>query len=123
METDTTERMTGRRAFLKTTGSGLLAWRNPANAAEARVEVLRNARAVVAAGQLGQVWVCRIPGADHIGDVEFVLGTHPPPVFDVDASAEQTVLLGSDATLAIGRDSVTLFSGEQQKPRGSRIHS
>ena len=105
--------MTGRRAFLKNAGLGLLAGGNPAKAV-IDGGVLRRARALVASGQLGRIWLCRIPDARLTRDMEFVLCSQPVPIFDVDASLEETVLLGSHATLSIGPAGLHLFSSERR---------
>jgi len=103
--------MTARRAFLKAAGAGLLPGQARAGADTPGSDALRSARALVADRRLGRIWLCRIPGEERIGDVEFVLGSQPRPIFDIDTGVEEIVLLGSEATLAIGGGGLQLFSG------------
>jgi hypothetical protein len=102
---------------MKSIGAGLFAGPHRASAAAPGSETLRHARAIVAGGRLGRVWLCRIPNAELTADVEFVLGSQPRPIFDIDPSAEETVLLGGGATLTLGGSGLNLYAESRRATR------
>ncbi|MBZ5577395.1 MAG: hypothetical protein LAP40_12615 [Acidobacteriia bacterium] len=102
--------MTDRRLFLKAAG-GLVVFVMPVRArASPGRAALRAARELIRAGALGSVGYCRVGNRYLLPAVRFVLDrAQPDCVVEVDSAAEGAALLGSQATLVMGRDGFRLF--------------
>ena len=95
---------TGRRAFLQTAAAALL----PAFSLP-RIYSLRQARAMIAKGELGSVNFCRVPAPGWLADVRFVLGNCGGCVTAVEPTASGVEFLGSRATLVLDPNGYRLF--------------
>jgi len=103
--------MTGRRDFLKAAG-GAMVFAVPAGARTPPPgrAALRAAREIIRAGALGAVGYCRVGNRELLPALRFVLDrARPDCVVEVDPATEGAALLGSRATLVMGRDGIRLF--------------
>lgn len=90
--------MNSRRHFLKLFGAACVAsWNAPISFAE-----IREARAIIASGALGEVHLCRVTDTGLLAEIQPVLTDCSGfCIAEVDPAADGAIFLGSAATLVV----------------------